>query len=831
MQYTAQHIAEILRTDYVARPELSIRLLLTDSRSLTYPDQTLFFALTTPTGDGHRYIADLYRRGVRNFVVRRRPDTADACYADANFFVVNDVRQALQLLARHHRALHQDMEIIGITGSRGKTTLKEWLNHLLSATTPTVRSPRSYNSQIGVPLSLWEIDDADRVGIFEAGISQRGEMSSLRDMIRPTIGIITNVGVEHADGFTSRSEKCNEKLLLFDHCPNIIYSTDDPMIVDCIETRFPRESLTSVSRIASNQADVNVTVSINRATSSSTVDYSSTRYGKSGVFSIPFTSEAAAANVSLALATLLVMGIDPISIADRFATLPQVNTRLNVAEGINDCTVITDRYASDYPSLATALDFMQRRRPKDTRTTVILSDMATNGHENSAQLYRYVDRLLARHHINRLIAVGQEISRHIDSFSSVEQCTACVDYADFVAKCAPSDFSHDLILIKGNGSPAIDKINEMLEGRHYETMLEVDLDAMVHNFNLFRSQLRPETGIVAMVKASGYGAGSYELARTLQSHGAAYLAVAVTDEAIELRNSGITMPIMVLNPKVTDYRTLFDHNLEPEIYSFDLLDQIIAEGQRCGVKGFPIHIKLDTGMHRLGFLEEDIPALIERLTDQDVVTPRSAFSHLAAADVPALDDFTREQFAKFERCSSQLKAVYPQMMRHILNSTGITRFPEYQYDMVRLGICLYGIPTLTDGSHDELQPVSSLYTVVISIKEWPTGTPIGYGCREILTRPSRIATIPIGYADGLRRALGCGRTKVWINGTLCPIVGNICMDICMVDVTDAVCAVGDRVEVFGHHVSVMDMADTLGTIPYEVLTSVSARVKRVYFRE
>ncbi|WP_295731982.1 bifunctional UDP-N-acetylmuramoyl-tripeptide:D-alanyl-D-alanine ligase/alanine racemase [uncultured Muribaculum sp.] len=830
MQYSAQQIASLLRTIPPVNPNAKIDVLLTDSRSLTYPERTLFFALTTPSGDGHRYVAELYRRGVKNFVVRRRPDTADACYADANFFVVPDVKESLQRLAQSHRDKFTSLPVIGITGSRGKTTLKEWLNHLLGSHMHTVRSPRSYNSQIGVPLSLWEIGPDAELGIFEAGISEYGEMDSLRRMISPTLGIITNVGIEHADGFSSRSDKCDEKLRLFTGCPLLIHSVDDPLLAQRAADAIPAKQRLTISRIGAREADIRIHAAIDRNAGVTNIRFSSPRFAMEGAITIPFTSEAALDNASLSIATLMALGIDPVEVSSGFSTMPHIDTRLNVVEGVNDCTLITDHYSSDYPSLLSALDFMNRRRTPDTRATVILPDMKASSPSDNATIYDNAARLLTRHSIDRVICIGHDISRHADMFAGMET-KSYPTLADFIAIATPSEFDHELILIKGGDSIDVDKITDMLEARQHETVLEVDLDAMVHNFNLFRAQLLPHTGIVAMVKASGYGAGSYELARTLQNQGAAYLAVAVADEAMDLRKSGITMPIMVLNPKVTNYRTLFAHMLEPEVYSFDILHEIISEGRRYGVKGFPIHIKLDTGMHRLGFLGDDIDRLINELKSQDVVTPRSTFSHLAAADCPAMDDYNRLQFDLFDDWSSRLKEAFPDMLRHILNSTGITRFPQYQYDMVRLGICLYGIPTLDDGSQADLQPVSSLRTVVISIKEWHAGTTIGYGRKGVLTRDSRIATIPIGYADGLRRALGCGKSSVWINGTLCPIVGNICMDICMIDVTDAQCSVGDRVEIFGPNISVATIADTLGTIPYEVLTSVSTRVKRVYFRE
>lgn len=472
---------------------------------------------------------------------------------------------------------------------------------------------------------------------------------------------------------------------------------------------------------------------------------------------------------------------------------------------------------------------MRRRSSSERSRTLILSDVM---HETlpPSKLYQTVAETVRLRGIDRLIGIGSEFMRNSRYFGPADLFFP--DTTAFLTSMSTGDFDNELIMIKGSPSFHFERIVDMLESRQHETVLEVNLDAVVHNFNLYRSMVRPTTGIVCMVKASGYGAGSYELAKTLQSQGAAYLAVAVLDEGVDLRRAGITMPIMVLNPKVVNYRTLFAYNLEPEIFSIDILQELIREGEKYGITDYPVHIKLDTGMHRLGFLERDIPALVDILKRQKVVRPASVFSHLAVADEPLQDDYTRMQFEIFDRCADMLQAAFNhRIMRHILNSTGISRFPEHQYDLVRLGICLYGIPTLTDGSQSALRPVSSLSTTVISIKDWPAGTTIGYGRKGVLHRPSRVATIPVGYADGINRHLGNGNMNVLVNGCVCPTVGNICMDACMIDVTDAPCAVGDRVEIFGDRMPVADIAKTLDTIPYEILTSVSSRVKRIYYRE
>lgn len=821
MKYNASQIAEMLDVTAPAYPDSEIDALLTDSRALTYPEKSLFFAIKTPTNDGHRYIPELIGKGVRNFVVESVPDvTVDG----VNFFVVPDVEKALGQIAARHRAAF-DIPVIGITGSRGKTVVKEWINRMARRDFHIARSPRSFNSHIGVPLSVWGIDSATGLGIFEAGISTTGEMEILRDIIKPSLGILTNIGSAHDEGFSDRLQKAGEKLRLFSGSDAVIYRADDEVV-----RRAVADAAGAFRRIGWSMLGVAgalaVTVADEPAGSRITLDYEGERVDAV----VPFKDEASVEDAIHAIIALLYMGVKPETIAERALTLGKVDTRLDVIEGVRGCMIINDSFTNDRDSLAVALDFMKRRQTPDRTSTVILGDLAVDEPGNAA-VYADVMNLLMRKGVTRLIGIGAEIARHAAAFGG--ESRFFTDVADFLKQMSQQDFHDELILVKGEPAAGFHFITEMLEARQHETVLEVNLDAIVHNFNEYRARIKPSTGIVAMVKAFGYGAGSYELAKTLQSQGAAYLAVAVADEGADLRRAGITMPILVLNPRVDSYPMMFENRLEPEIYSFDLLDQFIREGRRQGVKNYPIHIKLDTGMHRLGFLERDMAPLVETLQSQDVVSPKSVFSHLAAADDPMMDDYTREQFAMFRRCSDLLQAGFSHhILRHILNSTGITRFPEYQYDMVRLGICLYGIATMNDHSQDFLQPVSSLRTAVISIKDWKAGTTIGYNRRGVLTRDSRIATIPIGYADGMNRHFGNGRTSVFINGHRCPTVGNICMDACMIDVTDlAECKVGDEVEIFGPNIPAAELAGILDTIPYEVLTSVSARVKRVYYRE
>lgn len=826
MNYPVSTIASIIKARTERQPEAdpSISILLTDSRSLTVPEESLFFAIRTRTNDGHRYIRPLYECGVRCFVAEHMPaDMADA--TDAIILIVPDVTRALQQIGRYHRSRF-GIPVIGITGSRGKTTVKEWLYQLLASDFNIVRSPRSYNSQIGVPLSVWEIDNDTQLAIIEAGISQPDEMTTLQPIVRPTVGIITNIGAEHADGFHSLREKCGEKTLLMRDCDCIIYNGDDRVISDAVN-----EACIPAKEIAWSMTDPDRPLFISAVTTrgeSTEISYSYLR--SDGSVTVPFTQERDIQNAIHCLAVMLYLNRPADVTAARMSQLAAVGTRMEVKEGVNNCLVIYDAYTSDLNSLAPALDFMARRRTSRRTTAIILSDVM---HETLPpdRLYREVAELLRRRGIARVIGVGEEISAHSRYFTADSRFFPTT--TAMLGEVTAEDFDNELILIKGSPRFHFELIAETLQARQHETILEVNLDAVVHNFNAYRSLLRPETGIVCMVKASAYGAGALEIGKTLQSQGAAYLAVAVADEGVELRNAGITMPIIVMNPRVDNYNTIFAYRLEPEIYSFELMHDVIRHAEKYGITDFPIHIKLDTGMHRVGFVESDLDELVEILRHQKAVSPASLFSHLATADCPNLDDYTRSQLTLFNRmCDAVQRHFNHHIQRHILNTAGIARYTEHQHDMVRLGVGLYGITPVEGPEEPHLRPVSSLRTVIISIREWPAGTTIGYGCCGVLSRRSRIATIPIGYADGINRHLGNGAMHVWVNGHLCPTVGNICMDACMIDVTDAGdTQPGDRVEIFGENIPVSNLAETLGTIPYEVLTSVSTRVKRVYYRE
>lgn len=801
-----QHISNLIpgsRADLGTASTEGITELLIDSRSLLDPAHTIFFAIPTTRDDGHRYIPELYAQGVRSFVVTQDFSRRSE-FPEADFYFVPDTAKALQTTAAAKREQFA-IPVVAITGSRGKTIVKEWLYQMLSPSMRVSRSPRSYNSSLGVPLSLWQIEPEAQLALIEAGISQKGEMEPLQQMIRPDIVVLTDIDSTHDDGFSSRQDKIAEKLRLASQARTLVYPADDPAITAAVTEAIASGLL---------PADISLT------------DTSGQLPPRESHLTQPWELR----DLRTCMAVMEQLGFDRDTITTRAASLFPMRTRLNVTEGVNHCLVVADDYTCDLHSLLPALDFLNRRATSDRTTTLILSDM---GHETLEPwaTYRATAKLCALRNVSRIIGIGDEISSHAALFPSGSRFFHDTDAA--LASLSPSDFDHELVMVKGLPGRGLDKIVRMLEARTHETVLEVNLDALVSNFNFYRSRLLPETGIVAMVKASGYGAGSYELAKTLQSRGAAYLAVAVLDEGIDLRNAGITMPIMVLNPKVLNYPLLFSNRLEPEIYSFDILNEIIAEARKLGVHGYPVHIKLDTGMHRLGFLEKDLPQLIELLRGQDNIRVSSVFSHLATADCPDMEDYTLMQLITFERCSKSIVDAFPyRIKRHVLNTAGIIRHPEYQYDMVRLGIGLYGVPVLNDGSEAQLRQVSTLRTPIISIKEWDAGTTIGYGRRGVLTRRSIIATIPIGYADGINRRMGCGRVKFLVNGVECPTVGSICMDICMIDVTDVPSvAVGDSVEIFGENNPASNLSGPTGTIPYEILTSVSPRVPRLYFSE
>lgn len=826
----------------------NIKILLTDSRSLSNPSETLFFALVTAHNDGHKYIKDLYDKGVRDFVIQHDFPEMDTL-PGANLYRTENTLTALQEIAAEHRQQFS-IPIVGVTGSNGKTIVKEWLYQLLHDELNIVRSPRSYNSQTGVPLSVWQLNEQTQLGVFEAGISLPGEMEKLEKIILPTVGIFTTIGEAHQENFYSQEEKCLEKLTLFESANVIIYNEDQNLVKYCIEKKgFSDKTFSWSTRntkaplyISEIRKEIDHTIisyihfeqSENRKigeAKSSTKSQTTTSEGISrfalNEVVIPFTDDASIEDAIHCLATILYLYPETENIEKRFAKLDPVAMRLDVSKGIQNNTLINDAYNSDINSLTIALDFMARRSGSgQLKRVLILSDILQSGMV-PASFYRKVAELVTEKKVEHIIGIGPHLMSHSNLFGMEKEFYPTTK--SYLDSGRWRNLKNSIILIKGSRSSRFERISEQLEEKAHQTVLAVDLDAVIHNFKYFKLKLKSDTKVICMVKAFGYGVGSYELAKTLQERGADYVAVALADEGAELRREGITMPIMVMNPEEHAFNTLFEYQLEPEIYNLSMLDSIIRETERRGIMQYPIHIKLDTGMNRLGFDAEDIPLIIEKLETQQGVFVRSVFSHLAGSDSPALDFYTEQQAELFSRLAQELEQAltYP-IWKHLLNSGGIERFSKYQFDMVRLGIGLYGI-SFTD--ENALKPVASLKTRILQIRDVKKGESVGYNRNQILERDSRIACLPIGYADGLDRRLGNGHFSVLVNGHLCPTVGNICMDICMIDVTNVPAEETNEVEIFGKEQSVSLVAETLGTIPYEILTSISPRVKRIYYKE
>lgn len=825
MRYSIESVAAMMDARRMGEAQGCVSFLLTDSRSLCFPEETLFFALRSCRNDGHRYIPDLYARGVRHFVVSSLPELWQQAYPCACFLLVSDTLRALQQLASHHRN-HFGIPIVGITGSNGKTMVKEWLYQVVSPDKSATRSPRSYNSQTGVPLSVWLLEAQSQVGIFEAGISRCGEMQPLHNIIRPTLGVLTMLGEAHQENFSSMEEKCREKLLLFAGTEALVFPQDDKLITACLaEASYGGERLGWSRR---DKLAALYIASEDKQPTQTTVQYA--WRGKAASYTLPFIDDASVENSFAVAAAALQLGVTTKQLAERMEHLEPVGMRLEVKQGNNGCTLINDAYNSDIHSLDIALDFMSRRPDHQGRKrTLILSDILQSG-EQPEVLYAKVADLILKRGVERLVGIGPDISSQAQAFGNIKEASFFASVDSFVGSAAFRTLRNEVILLKGARRFGFERITELLVKKVHETTLEVNLGAVVDNLNHYRAMMQPETKLTCMIKADAYGAGAVEIAKTLQDHRVDYLAVAVADEGVTLRRNGITSNIMVMNPEMTAFKTMFDYDLEPEVYSFRLLDALIKAAGREGITGYPVHIKLETGMCRLGFNPvTDIDALIERLQGQRAVIPRSVFSHFAGADTDDLDDFSQRQFELFDAGSRKLQAAFPhRIIRHIDNSAGIDHFRNRQLDMCRLGIGLYGIDPR---SNQLLHNVSTLKTTILQLRHVPKGTSVGYGRHTILTRDSVIAAIPIGYADGLSRHLGNRHGHCLVNGVEADYVGNICMDVCMVDVTDISCQEGDSVEIFGDHLPVTRLSDALDTIPYEVLTGISNRVKRVYFQD
>ena len=807
MTYSIEKVTTLIGARRFGERETTVGWLLTDSRSLCFPEQTLFFALRTQHGDGHRYIADLYRRGVRSFVVEQLPEDYGNAFPDACFLRVKSSLAALQRLAERHRD-EFSIPVVGITGSNGKTWVKEWLYQMmLSVGGLVTRSPRSYNSQIGVPLSVWLLNERSSIGVFEAGISEPGEMERLHDIIQPTIGVFTSLGAAHQEHFRSLEEKCMEKLQLFHGAKAIIYPSDDDIVSRCI-----RRSAFSGEKIGWSRQNPNAPFYVESLTPDISYIYKGTR----GSYTLPFTDEASIENSITCAATALYLGLTPEQVAEAMTRLEPIAMRMEVKQGQRGLTLINDSYNNDINSLDIALDFL-KRRAESSASTLILSDIFQSG-TSAETLYRQVSELLERRGVDRFVGIGPELAAQAAVISTKEKWFF-PDTDSFLRSSVMRSLHDSVVLIKGARSFGFERISEQLELKVHETILEVNLPAIVDNLNHFRAAMKPDTRLVCMIKADAYGAGAIEIARTLQEHRVDYLAVAVADEGVALRKAGITSNIMVMNPEMSSFKTLFDYGLEPEVYSFRLLDALIHAARKEGIAGWLVHIKLDTGMHRLGFNISEIDRLIDVLQHQQALMVRSVFSHFVGSDSADFDDFSARQFEIFDQGSRQLQAAFPhKILRHIDNSAGIEHFPDRQLDMCRLGIGLY-------------RGATALKTTILQLRNVRSGESVGYSRRTILDRDSVIAAIPIGYADGLDRHLGNRHGYCIVNGQKAPYVGNICMDVAMVDVTGIPCHEGDVVEIFGPQLPPEVIAEQLDTIDYEVMTSVSNRVKRIYYQE
>lgn len=784
-----------------------------DSRSLQNGSQTLFFALVGANTDAHLYIMDLIATGVRNFVVTHIPDP---CETKANFYIVEDTVAALQEFAAHYRRLF-DFPIIGLTGSNGKTIVKEWLNFLLSPDYNIIRSPKSYNSQIGVPLSIVAINEQHNLGIFEAGISTSSEMKKLEEIIKPTLGVLTNIGSAHDQGFLNVEEKISEKMALFENSKTVICQIDS-RVGSFI---FPRTKAFTWSFVTKEAAVFIVKKSILDAT------VLNVQYGaKNFDIKIPFQDEASIENASSCLMVLLYFKYDIPTIQNRMQLLYPVEMRLKVKNGINNCSIIDDSYSSDFQSLKIALDFLESQKQYQKKT-IILSDIFQSGLSKD-ELYTKVSQLIISNKIDRVIGIGETISEFRNKFVNA---ITFINTAAFIADFENLDFSNETILIKGARTFQFETIVSLLEEKTHETVLEINLNAISYNLNFFKSKLRSNVKTMVMVKAFGYGNGGLEIAKLLEHHKVDYLGVAFADEGISLKNGGIKVPIMVLNPENTSFSAIIQHQLEPEIYSLKGLHAFLKIAKQKNLEHFPIHIKFDTGMHRLGFEENTIEELIATLKGNTTVKVKSILSHLATSDDLEHMDFAHSQIALFEKLSAKLiSELQIKPLRHILNTSGISNFPNSQYDMVRLGIGLYGVSNNAD-EQKQLEGVGTLKSIISQIRTIGEGESVGYGRRFMAEKPTKVATIPIGYADGISRSWGNGVGFVMIKNEKATIIGSICMDMLMVDSTGIDCEEGDAVIVFGPNPTVNYMAQKLNTIPYEILTSISQRVKRVFYRE
>jgi Alr-MurF fusion protein len=822
--YSIGEISSIVQGPVSGDAGLQITHIITDSRKILDPQSSLFFALPGDKREGHLFIPEAFQRGVRCFVVNHIPSGINM--EGASFVVVRDTREALQRLAAYHRNRFT-YPVIGLTGSNGKTIVKEWINHLLHEDMHIVRSPKSYNSQIGVPLSLWQMHERADLAIIEAGISTTGEMEKLEKMIRPTIGVFTNIGEAHSEGFSSRPEKIREKLLLFKGSKVLVYCSDyEDLHMEAVNfSEHHRIELFSWGRTHGPA----VRVAETRAEGSSTFIH--LRYkDKDFAFTIPFTGAAPVENAITCAVLMIWLGRTE-KLDERMQGLPSLSMRLEMKNGINRCTVINDSYSNDLSSLKLALDFLQQQQ-QHQKKTVILSDIPQTKIPQEI-LYREVAGLLKHHRISSFKGIGPEISANAEAFRAEGiDAEFWPDTGNFIYHFNPLMFRDETILIKGARSFGFEQINQLLEVKMHQTILTVNLSSISENLTLYRKMLGRGTKIMVMVKAFSYGSGGHEIASLLQFHKVDHLAVAYADEGVELRKAGISIPIMVMNPELSSFPSIVNFDLQPEIYSFEMLDKFSKYIENEAITEYPVHIKFDTGMHRLGFEPGDILKLGEALSAAHTLRVVSVFTHLVSSEDPGDDDYTRQQGNLFVGICAQLRAVLGYHFdRHISNTAAILRHPELQLDMVRLGIGLYGVD-VTGGDRLKLREAAVLTTTIAQIRKVGAGETVGYNRKGKLTRDSLIATIRIGYADGYPRSLGNGRGMVMIRNKLFPVTGSVCMDMTMIDITDMPgITTDDEVVVFGRGLTLNQLADWAGTIPYDIMTGISQRVNRVYIED
>jgi len=799
--------------------ETVIEHLLIDSRKVYSSSTSLFFALKGSRRDGHQFISELCKRGIQNFIISEVVNVAD--FPEANFILVGDTLEALQRLAGFHRKQFS-IPVIGITGSNGKTIVKEWLYQLLHGNFNIVRSPKSYNSQIGVPLSIWQMSSHHELAIFEAGISKPGEMEKLEKIIQPTIGILTNIGEAHSENFPNREEKLKEKLKLFAHASKVISKGDDAWIT----RQMMRLEINNFFWGRNISSDLQV-ISVGREDFQTeiTLNFKHDTFN----FLIPFIDEGSIENAITCCSLMLVAGIDRSFIQNKMQQLQPVSMRLELKKAINQCAIINDSYSADLSSLTIALNFLDQQAAGSKRT-VILSDFLQTG-LTEEKLYDEIGSLLHQHRTSKVIGIGKNISTYLKT-SSKATYQFYNSTEDFLQQFRSSQFKDETILIKGARIFEFEKIAHALEEKVHQTVLEINLNAIVHNLKAYQNFLHPSTKVMAMVKAFAYGSGGAEIAGILQYHKVDYLGVAYADEGVELRKAGIHLPVMIMNPEESTFDAIVENDLEPDLYSFELLHQFDGYLKRLGLQQYPVHIEIETGMNRLGFDAADIKKLGETINQTDSFKIRSVFSHLAGSEDPAEDDFTLQQHAKFISASNELeKMLGYSFIKHMANSAAIIRHPLLQMDMVRLGIGMYGVDAANTRSL-ELQAVATLKSTIAQIKHLKKGESVSYNRKGIVKRDSVIATIRIGYADGYSRLLGNGVGKMLINHQLVPVIGAVCMDMTMVDITGiSDVNEGDEVIVFGSELSIQQIAEWASTIPYEIMTGISQRVKRVYFEE